>query len=130
MQQSKALYLKLFFFFNFVVQKQKILEITTNFKISIELFELATFGTNYGLQTADKAITGCMKVVLRYFGPFPAKSSLEMIDTLIFFSENFTFQNVSDAIVQRIEIRRFLWSLCNRNKATNLLLKPFLVNAC
>ena len=55
MQQSKVLYLK---FFNFIVQKQKILEITLNFRMSLNLFEFATFGTNYGLQTAGKAITG------------------------------------------------------------------------
>ena len=88
MQQSKALYFLIFF--NFIVQKQKILEKTSNFRISLDLFELATFGTNYGPQTADKAITGCKRVTLRYFGPFPAKRHFEMIDTLAFFSENFT----------------------------------------
>ena len=41
------------------------LEITLNFRISLNLFELATFGTNYDVQTADKAIRGCMKVAER-----------------------------------------------------------------
>ena len=64
------------------------LEIAYNFRISLDLFELVTFGTNYGLQMVDKAITGCTKVALRYFGPFPAKRGLEMSATLVFFSEN------------------------------------------
>ena len=57
------------------------------------MFELATFGMNYGFQTADKAITGCMKVALRYFGPFPAKRRLDMIATLVLLSEKLTLQN-------------------------------------
>ena len=60
------------------------LEIISSFKISLDSFEFATFGTNCGLQMEDKAITGCRKVALRYFGPFPAKHRLEMIDTLKF----------------------------------------------
>ena len=57
MQQYQALYFQ-FFFFNFIVTKQKILEMTSNFRISLDLIELVTFGTNYGLQTADKTISG------------------------------------------------------------------------
>ena len=56
---------------------------------------------------AEKAITGCTKVALRYFEPFPAKRRLEMIDTLVFFSENLILQNAPGAKVQRIEIRSF-----------------------
>ena len=61
----------------------------------LDLFELATFGTNYGLQTGGKAITCCTKVALRYFGPFPAKLHLEMIDALVIFNENLTPQNAT-----------------------------------
>ena len=68
------------------------LEMTSNFRISLDSFELAICGTNYGLQTADKVITDCTKVALWYFDPFPAKRRLKMIDTLIFFSENLTLQ--------------------------------------
>ena len=39
------------------------LEITLNFRISLDLFEFATLSTNYGLQTADKAVTDYTKVV-------------------------------------------------------------------
>ena len=59
---------------NFFVQKQNILEITSNFRINFDLFEFATFDTNYGLQAANQAITGCTKVALRYFRSFPAIS--------------------------------------------------------
>ena len=128
MQQSKALYLKCFFLY-FIVQKQKSLEITSKFITSLDLCELATFGTNYGLQTADKALTGCTKVALRYFGPFPAKRRLEMIDPSVFFSENLTLQNAPNAKVQRFEIQKFCWLLCGRNEARILLFKPFLVDA-
>ena len=83
------------------------LEITLNFKNSLDLYELATFGTNYSLQTADKAITDCTKVALRYLSPFPVKHRLEMIDTLIFFNENLTLQNAPGVKFQRIEIQRF-----------------------
>ena len=58
------------------------LEKASNFKISLDLFELTTFGTNCGIQTADKAIASCTKVALRYFAIFPAKRRLEMIDTI------------------------------------------------
>ena len=58
---------------------------TSNFRISLDLFELATSGTNYGLQTAFKAFIGCTKVALWYFDSFPAKCCLKMNDTLIFF---------------------------------------------
>ena len=66
------------------------MELTSNFRINIDLFELTIFATNFDLQTADKAIKGCMKQALRYFGPFPAKRRLEMIDNLVFISENLT----------------------------------------
>ena len=62
------------------------LEITSSFRISLDFFGLATFGANYGLQIANKAITGCTKVAVRYFGPFSAKLRLEMLNTLVFFS--------------------------------------------
>ena len=104
------------------------LEITSNFIIYLDFFELAEFGTNYGLQTADKAITGCTKVALRYFGPFPAERRLEMIDTLVFFCENITLQNTPDAIVHRDS--QILVALCGRNGVRNLLFKPFLIDAC
>ena len=68
MQQGKALYFLIFL--NFIAQKQKKLQITSNVRIGLDLFELFT---NYGLQTADKAITGCTKITLRYFGQFPAR---------------------------------------------------------
>ena len=61
------------------------MEITSNLRISLDLCKFATFGTNYGLQTTDNAITVCTKVALRYFGPFVAKRHLEMIDSLVFF---------------------------------------------
>ena len=38
------------------------LAITSNFRISLDLFELATIGAYYGLQTGDKAITGIFKL--------------------------------------------------------------------
>ena len=44
-------------------------EIKLNFRISLDLFELATFGTNYGLQTVNETVTRCPQVVLRYFVP-------------------------------------------------------------
>ena len=89
------------------------LEIISNFKNSLDLFELATFGT---------------KVALQYFGSFPTKRRLEVIDILVFFSENLTLQYALGTKVQRIEIRRFWQPLCGRNKARNLFFKPFLVD--
>ena len=124
MQQSKALYF-LNLFFNFIVQNQKILETTSNFRISLDLFVLATFGTNYNLQTANKAITGCTKVAQWYFFPFLAKHRLEMIDILVFFCENLTLQNALGAKAQRIRIRGFCWPLFVRNEVKNLLFKLF-----
>ena len=50
------------------------LDITSNFRMSLDLFELATFGTNYGLQIADKAVTYGEEVALRYFGPCPGQN--------------------------------------------------------
>ena len=67
------------------------LEMTSNFRISFDLVELATFIVSYGLQTADKAIPGYTK------GPFPAKRRLKMIASLAFFSENLTLQNIPGA---------------------------------
>ena len=67
-------------------------EIKSKFRISLDLFELATFGTNYGLQTVNETVTRCPKVALRYFVPLAAKRFLEVIDTLIFFSANLAFQ--------------------------------------
>ena len=106
------------------------LEITSNLRFSLDLFELATFDTNNDLQTADEAITGCTKVVVRYFGSFPAKRSVEMIATLVFFSKNFTLQNAPGAKGQRIVIWRFWRPLCAKNEARNLLFKLFSVDAC
>ena len=60
------------------------LEIKTNFRISLDSFEMATFGTNYGLQTANETITRCPKVALRYFVTLAVKRFLELIDTLVF----------------------------------------------
>jgi hypothetical protein len=44
---------------------------------ALGVFKMATFGLNYGLETADEAFASCPQVVLRYFGPFPAKRCLE-----------------------------------------------------
>ena len=93
------------------------LEITSDFRIRLDLLELANFGMNHGLQTVDKATKGCTKVALQYFSPFPAKRSFEMIDTVVFFSENLTLQNASGAKVQRIENRRNWWPLCCGSEA-------------
>ena len=78
------------------------LKIPSNLRLSLDLLELATFGTNYGLETANKATTIYTKVALRYFGPFAAKRRLDIIDTLVFFSENVTLQNAPGAKFQRI----------------------------
>ena len=76
---------------------------TLNFRISLDLFGLVTFGTNYGLQTADKAIKGCTKMALRYFGALPSKHRLEtMIDNLVFFSKNFILQNAPGTKANRL----------------------------
>ena len=72
------------FFFNFIEWNQKMSEIKSNFRISLDLFELATFGMNYGLQTFNASVTRCPKVALRYFVPLAAKRFLEVIDTSIF----------------------------------------------
>ena len=93
------------------------MEIKSNFRISLDLFELATFGTNYGLQTVNETVTRCPKVALRYFVPLAAKRFLEVIDTLVFFSANLAFQNTPGTIVQRI----FWWPLCVGNEARNLI---------
>ena len=60
-------------------------EIKSIFRISLDLFELATFGRNYGLQTVNKTVTRCPKVALRNFIPLAAKRFLEVIDTLVSF---------------------------------------------
>ena len=106
MQQSEALYF-LNSLFNFIVQKQKILKITSNLRIGLDLFEMINFGTNYGLQTADKAITGSTKVAVRFFGPFLSKRSLELIDTLVFFSGNLILKNGSGTKAQRLRYGDF-----------------------
>ena len=61
-----------------MVEGMKMSERTSNFRISLDLFELVTFGTNYGLQTANETVTRCPNVALRYFGPFPEKRLLEV----------------------------------------------------
>ena len=66
-----------------------------------DLFILRIFARNL-------SITGCTKVALRYFGPFPVKRRREMLSTLVFFSENLILQNASGAKDQQIEIRR-IW---------------------
>ena len=83
------------------------LERISNFRISLDLFELATFHMNYGLQTANETVTRCPKVALRYFLPLVSKRFIEVIDTFVFFSGNLAFQNTLGTIVQRIGIRRF-----------------------
>ena len=85
-------------------------EIASNFRISLDLFELVTFGTNYGLQTANETVTRCPNVALRYFGKFPTKRLIVLIDTLVFVSANLAFQNSPETIVQRIGVRRH-WAL-------------------
>ena len=60
-------------------------EIKSNFRISLDLFELATFGTNYGLQSVNETVTRWPKVALRYFVPLAAKRFLEVIATLVLF---------------------------------------------
>ena len=71
------------------------------------MLELPTFGTNYDHQTADKASTVCTKVALWYFCPFPAKRRLEMIDTLVFFSENLTLQTAKAQMSSGLETGGF-----------------------
>ena len=63
----------------------------SNFRITLDLFELATFGTNYGLQTDNETFRRCPKVALRYFVALAAKRFLEVIDTLVFFGANLSF---------------------------------------
>ena len=75
------------------------------------MFELATFGTNYGLQMVNETVTRCPKVALRYFVPLAAKRFLGVIDTLVFSSANHAFQNTLGTIVQRIGIRQLWWPL-------------------
>ena len=48
------------------------LEIKANFRISLVLFELAIFGTNYDLQTADKAIASEKEAAI--FCPIPGET--------------------------------------------------------
>ena len=55
------------------------------------MFELATLGANYGLQTVNEIITLCPKVALRCFVALTAKRFLVVIDTLVFFSANLAF---------------------------------------
>ena len=92
-------------------------KIKSNFRISLDLFELATFGTNYGLQTVNEIVTRCPKVPLWYFVPLAPKRFLEVINTFVFFSANLAFQNTAGIIVQAINIRRFWSLLCGINEA-------------
>ena len=59
-------------------------EIISNFRISLDLFELATFGIHCGPQMVYEIVTRCPKVALRYFLTLVAKCFLELIDTLYF----------------------------------------------
>ena len=63
-------------------------QIKSTFETSLDLFELAAFGTNYGLQTENETVTRCPKVALRYFVPLAEKRFIEVIDTLVFFSSS------------------------------------------
>ena len=94
------------------------LEITSNFRISIDLFELVRI-------ISDKATAGYAGVALRYFGPF------EMMDTLVYFSENLTLQNAPGTKIQRIEIRKFWWPNCavEMKRGTSFLSHSWLTRA-
>ena len=59
---KKKRYISVIFLFNLIVQKQNMLQIPSNFRISLDLFEWAPIGTNYGLNTADETITVCNTV--------------------------------------------------------------------
>ena len=61
--------------------------VTLNFRISLDLFQLATIGTNHGHQTAKKASQAARKWLCGVLA-----RRLEMIYTLLFFSENLTAQ--------------------------------------
>ena len=81
------------------------LETTLNFGICLDLFELAhlwheLWPSNGRLSHHRLHETGSAAV-----WPIPTKRRLQMINTLIFFSENIAQQNAQDAKVQRI--RRF-----------------------
>ena len=78
-------------------------ELISHFRISSDLFDLANFGTNNGLQTANATVTRCPKVALRYFVPLAAKRFLELIDTLVFFSGNLACQNTTGTIQGAIQ---------------------------
>ena len=82
-------------------------EIASNFKISLDLFELITFDTNDDLQTTNQTVTQCPNVALRILALSRRSACLLVIDTLVFFSANIAFQNTPDTIVQRIGSRRF-----------------------
>ena len=92
-------------------------EIKLNFRISFDLLELATFGTNYGLQTVIETVTRCPKVALRYFVPLAAKRFLEMIDTLVFFSANLAYASHNSPTDWNTRI------LCGENEVRNLIFK-------
>ena len=62
-------------------------EIKAHFRVSLDFFELASFGTNYGLQTANETVTRCTKVALRHFVPFAVKR----IDALVLSCANLAF---------------------------------------
>lgn len=76
---------------------------------------MATFGINYGLQTVSEGVARCPKVGLWYFGPFPANRLLELVDTLVFFSDNLTLQNTLGRKFQRF----FIWNIWSRLYAKN-----------
>ena len=52
-------------------------EIKQNLRITLDMFELATLGANYGLQTVNEIVTRCPKVTLRYFVPLALKRFLD-----------------------------------------------------
>ena len=58
-------------------------DIKSNFRIRLDLIELATFHTNYGLQTVNESVTRCPKVVLRYFVPLAAKRFVIYFDATV-----------------------------------------------
>ena len=73
-------------------------EIKSNFRISLDLFELVFFVLNFGLETANKSVTRSPKMALRYFVPLAAKRFLELIDTLVFSSANLALQNITGTL--------------------------------
>ena len=119
LQQSKTA--QLFNFFKILFNESKKCRKKSYFRISLDLFQLVTFGTNYGLQTVNEIRHTLPEIgSAGYFVPLAAKRFLELIDSLVFFSANLAFQNTLGTIVQRIGIRRFWRPLCGGNEAKNL----------